>query len=218
MEAELGRIFDFLNKTLFDGRLKPTPFSIQPNKKVSIRFSPESNSIIIGAGFAKMGTQEIPATLLHEMVHVSNFQSGVVDVTANQYHNKEFLEAALGVGLVVIKHKTQGWAITSTFYPRNVVSPNNVRKPSKEKTIARTEAFSEIRVDKVVLRAGRSDIKEKVKERKPPKTYFLKYECDCQPPHNSIRSGRRPDGPNALNIQCLQCKSKFVCVSEGEKS
>jgi hypothetical protein len=43
-----------------------------------------------------------------------------------------------------------------------------------------------------------------------PKQCFLKYICQCSPPHNSIRSGRRPNGPHALHIQCLMCGANFV--------
>lgn len=212
--AELSRIFSILNEKLFDGEIRKVPISIQPKKKVSIKFSPDTNTIVVGSEFTSLDTKEIPSIFLHEMIHIWNFQGGVVDVTTNQYHNKEFLHAALSVGLVVIKHKTQGWSITSTVYPRNVTSPSYVMKPSKEKVVNRVNAFGEIKLDKSIFRVGRSDLREKVKTGRPPKTYFLKYQCKCPPPHNSIRSGRRPDGPNALSIQCMHCKAKFECVTD----
>jgi hypothetical protein len=212
--AELQNVFNILNKALFDEQLKLVPISIQTKKKVSLRYAPDMDAIIVGNEFSTLEYSEIPHVMLHEMIHIRNQQRGVVDVTANQYHNKQFLQVALEVGLVVIKHKTQGWAITSTVYPRNVVERQYIRKPSKEAVTRRDQAFAEIKPDKAIFKVARTELKERMKGEKPPKMYFLKYICNCPPPHNSIRSGRRPDGPNALNIMCMSCRSKFECVTE----
>jgi len=212
--AELERIFGVLNQALFGGELEPVSFAFQPKKKVSLRWMPDVEGMVIGADFSKLEYGEIPGVMLHEMIHISNQQKGLPDVTTNQYHNKNFLELALEVGLVVIKHKTQGWAITSTVYPRNVVERIYIKRPNKEAIRRRNDAFDSIVMDKAIFKAGRADMRERVKSEKPTKTYFLKYQCNCPPPHNSIRSGRRPDGPNALNIQCQNCRSHFECVTE----
>lgn len=214
---ELEKVFQSLNASLFSGKLKPVQIAIQTKKKVSIRWMPDSNALIVGADFPKIEYSEIPNFMLHEMVHIYNAQNGIVDVTANQYHNKSFLQAALNVGLVVIKHKTQGWGITSTIYPRNVVESIYVKRPQKEDIALREAAFSKLNIDKTVFKTARTEIRERLRREKPPKTYFLKYQCNCPPPHNSIRSGRRPDGQNALNIQCLNCRSHFECVSDLEE-
>jgi len=211
---ELERAFDHLNKKLFDGKLAKVQFSIQTKKKTVMRWSPEIDSIAIGVDIVKLEFGEILAVLLHEMIHVSNHQNGTLDVTTNQYHNKYFLQKALAVGLVVIKHKTQGWAITGTIFPRNVVERVYVKKPFKENVTNRFNAFNSIELDKTAYKNLQANIREKIKLEKPTKTFFLKYQCNCLPPHNSIRSGRRPDGPNALNIQCLNCRSQFECVTE----
>jgi hypothetical protein len=192
------------------------PFSVQYKKKVSLRWTPDIEGVVIGSDFLKLEYGEIPCALLHEMIHISNYQCGDVDVTANQYHNKHFLQVALEVGLVVIKHKTQGWAITSTTYPRNVVERIYIKKPNKEAIKRRNDIFDEISIDKTIFKLARAEIRERIKSEKPTKTFFLKYQCNCPPPHNSIRSGRRPDGPNALNIQCLNCRSQFECVTDLE--
>jgi len=212
--AELERIFGVLNQALFGGELEPVSFTLQPKKKVSLRWMPDVEGMIIGADFSKLEYGEIPGAMLHEMIHISNQQKGLPDVTTNQYHNKNFLEAALEVGLVVIKHKTQGWAITSTVYPRNVVERVYIKRPNKDAIRRRNDAFDSVDMDKAIFKAGRADMRDRVRSEKPTKTYFLKYQCNCPPPHNSIRSGRRPDGPNALNIQCLNCRSQFECVTE----
>ena len=215
---EIGRVYEVLNSRLFEGKLKPVKIEIQPRKKVALRYFSESETLVIGSDFTnlKHGApgHEILTALLHEMIHIRNHQNGVVDCTTNQYHNKNFLQSALAVGLVVIKHKTQGWAITTTIYPRNVVDRDYIRKPQKEATLSLMEVFNSIKLDKSICKNARTAIRMKLKEEKPTKNYFLKYVCNCHPPHNSIRSGRRPDGPNALHIQCLDCRSTFVCATE----
>jgi len=212
--SQLEGAYEVLNQAIFEGKLTPVPIVIQPKKKVSLRWMPDIDSLVIGADFPKLLHSEIPGLLLHEMIHVANHQRGLTDVTTNQYHNKNFLLGALAVGLVVIKHKTQGWAITSTVYPRNVVEKVFIKRPNKEAIKRRDDAFDLVKIDKAAFKTGRADIRDRTKAEKPPKTYFLKYQCNCPPPHNSIRSGRRPDGPNALNIQCLNCRSQFECVTE----
>lgn len=212
--SELERAFDHLNKSLFDGKLTSVPFSIQIKKKIVIRWSPEIDSISIGMDVTKLEFGEILVALLHEMIHIANHQAGLPDVTTNQYHNKYFLQQALKVGLVVIKHKTQGWAITGNVFPRNVVERVFIKRPAKENQKARVDAFNSIELDKSAYKDFQADIRDKIKLEKPTKTYFLKYQCNCPPPHNSIRSGRRPDGPNALNIQCQDCRSQFECVTD----
>ena len=131
-----------------------------------------------------------------------------------KYHNKHFLASANQVGLVVIKHKTQGWGITSTVFPRNIVERTFIKRPLKNVIVRRNKVFQEIKLNEKLLTESRVDLQNRIKNEKPVKTFFLKYECNCAPPHNSIRSGRRPDGPNALNIQCMNCLSKFECVTD----
>lgn len=215
--SELEAAYEVLNRSLFEGKLQPVPIVIQPKRKVSLRWMPDIMSLVIGADFTKLEYAEVPGLFLHEIIHVSNYQRGLTDVTTNQYHNKSFLQCALEVGLVVIKHKTQGWAITSTVYPRNVVEKVFIKRPNKDAINRRNDAFDLVKIDKTAFKMGRADVRERIKTEKPPKTYFLKYQCNCPPPHNSIRSGRRPDGPNALNIQCLNCRSQFECVTELEE-
>lgn len=216
---ELLRVFRILNERLFDGKIQEVPVVIQVKKKVSIRYLHDIESLVIGADFTKLECDDIPGVLLHEMIHIFNHQQGTTDVTTNQYHNNSFLKVAINVGLVVIKHKTQGWAITSTVIPRNVVEKDFIVKPNKDAGTKLQQTFEEIKLDKAVFKKGRTEVKQKIEAEKPAKTYFLKYVCNCPPPHNSIRSGRRPDGPNALNILCMNCRSKFECVTElDEKS
>jgi hypothetical protein len=217
--TELERVYELLNEKLFDGKLSPVNIVIgrgadYPKKKVTLRYFNESKSLVVGADFPGLEYGDLPLALLHEMIHIRNAQAEVVDCTTNHYHNKAFLTAALAVGLVVIKHKTQGWSLTTTMYPRNVVQKKYIMKPTRDAATRLGEVFALIKFDKTIFKQAKSEIRQQAKEDKPSKTYFLKYVCNCPPPHNSIRSGRRPDGPNALNIQCQNCHSTFVCVTE----
>lgn len=211
--VELSRVFDILNERLFGSRLTCPSFSIQLKKRVSLRWI-SGSGIILGSDFPNLEYSDLLTTMLHEMIHQDNELAGVTDCTTNQYHNKHFLNSALAIGLVVIKHKTQGWAITTTLYPRNVVEREYVRKPEKAALERCAEAFLAAKLDKVLFRRTCTELRAKLKEEKPPKTFFLKYVCNCPPPHNSIRSGRRPDGPNALNIRCMNCRSELICVND----
>lgn len=57
--------------------------------------------------------EEICGTLLHEMVHLYNLQSGIQDTCRNGlYHNKHFKRAAEEHGLVVSKDVTYGFCFT----------------------------------------------------------------------------------------------------------
>lgn len=208
---EFYRIFDILNESLFENKIEKTPIVIQSKKKVSLRWILESG-IVIGDEFPSLDKSEIPHLLLHQMIHIFNHQNGNSDITINQYHNKHFLKCALDVGLIVIKHKTQGWAITALNYPRNVVDRIYVKKPSKEAIIERDKALALCNFCKDAYKEISSNIRERIKVERPVKTFFLKYECECPAPHNSIRSGRRPDGPNAPNIKCGDCRASFKCV------
>lgn len=212
--GEIERAYDHLNKTLFNKQLEKVSFSIQIKKKVALRWCSESNAIIIGMDIIKLGFEEILGVLLHEMIHIANHQSGIIDVTANQYHNKYFLKLALAVGMMVAKHKTQGWAITSIIFPINLVERIFIKHPTKEAVKTRVDSFDGIKLDKLAYEELQNQIQQKIKQEKPTKTYFLKYQCKCPPPHNSIRSGRRPDGLNVLHIQCLDCRSQFECVTD----
>jgi|GEM_PF-2196538 len=52
-------------------------------------------------------------TLIHEMVHQFNWQRGIFDCTANQYHNKRFRLGCEEAGLNCEKLRNYGWAKTS---------------------------------------------------------------------------------------------------------
>jgi hypothetical protein len=201
--------FEILNKELFRNKLTFVPFVLQRKKKVALKYEAKDKVLYLGSQISDTDESEIPALLLHEMIHIYNDQNDICDVTINQYHNKNFAKVATKVGFYVIRHKTQGWGITSTILPRNITDESNLLIPDNKILDKRISIFEKMEFDDFV--SIKSYILEKNQLEKPVKTFQLKYVCQCSPPHNSIRSGRRPDGNNPLRIMCLDCKSHFVC-------
>lgn len=212
--GEIESAFNHFNKHLFHNKLEKIPVVINPKRKVDLKFVPDSNSILIGYEIFSVHYEDLPSLLLHEMIHVSNFQSKIVDVTTNQYHNKNFCAKAVDVGFIVLRHKAQGWSITTTELPRNIVDENKVQKPNVKVFAAREKAFQNFPLCKISFSDCKKYIKSQASKGKTPKIFQLKYECKCPPPHNSIRSGRRPDGNNPLNILCRDCMSVFEISEE----
>jgi len=209
---ELERLFMHLNKGLFDGRFRLATHVVQPDKKVVFRFvgnTPNSYYITVGGYFGKLKSfKEVLQEYLHEMVHISNWYDHVVDCTTNQYHRREYMDAALKVGFYVSRHKVQGWGITHIDQPRmkNTHSPDT---EVAERLAALIESFS---FNKEIFQNSRDEIKRLANT--PRKVCFLKYVCQCSPPHNSIRSGRRPDGLYPLKIRCEDCNAFFVLADK----
>lgn len=204
---ELSNTFDLFNSKLFNNKLKKVQFVVQPKRKIDLKYFHDLNQIIIGCD--DLDFEDLPSLILHEMVHIYNHQNETVDVTTNQYHNKSFYSVAVEVGFIVIRHKTQGWSITLTKMPRNVVDESKIKKPDSAVFTKRAKLFDNIPVTSLAFLDFQKFIRNKSINTRTTKVFQLKYECKCPPPHNSIRSGRRPDGNNPLNIFCRDCKSVF---------
>ncbi len=203
---QLEKAFKILNTQLFSDKLQSPEFVLHAKKKVIVRWIPERQQLVVGGDLAKVDSTAFLAHLLHEMVHIYNHERGIVDCRSNQYHNKFFCTAAIDVGLIVVYNKTHGWGVTtinSTKYADAVI-------PTEESKLRREQAFAAAKIDKSVFQGGKS-LLSKAGRRNRQTTYFLKYKCTCPGPHNSIRSGRRPDGDHPLNIRCLDCGANFVC-------
>lgn len=199
---EIERAYLSLNKSLFSDGLRVPTFTMSPSKKGVVHFVPEDFEIFIGCDVAKVDQEAFLLHLLHEMVHVSSFQKGIVDCRQGQYHNIKFRDAALAVGLTVTRDRSHGWGLTSLG-----VASGDKQEPTVEASKRREKAFTSASLDEKIFKKVQKKI---VASRK--RTFFLKYECNCTPPHNSIRSGRRPDGEHPLDIKCMCCNSNFRCV------
>lgn len=56
---------------------------------------------------------DVVETLLHEAAHAMNFERGIRDCSASQYHNQKFQVAAEELGLLVAKVPHYGFALTA---------------------------------------------------------------------------------------------------------
>jgi len=120
---ELERAYRFFNQELFGGAL---------DAKVIITIQSRGRKSVLGwhwAGKWKNGdttslaeinlsaedlkTGDPYEILIHEMAHHLNFQRGIRDVSANQYHNLHFKKAAEDAGLLVTKAGRAGFGITA---------------------------------------------------------------------------------------------------------
>lgn len=207
MKATLSQMFHHLNHQLFNNVLTPPTIEYSLNRPYAIRWEMKGNILHIGRAVVRNHFDQVVCDLVHEMIHMFNGLKGIEDIARNQYHNKQFMDTANSFGLYVQQHKRHGWSITSVHKPNG---PEAVYNP--------TPAAAE-RLGKVVQELSNSILGYKsevmvvhrlLKETKPPKCYFLKYCCQCEPPYNSIRSGRRPDSKNALDVWCKKCGEQFV--------
>jgi hypothetical protein len=204
---QLACAFRQLNNLFIDKLPLPT-FVVNPKKNFIFRFEGEPFHIVIGSGFEKAVLREILDDLLHQMCHVVNHVARLRDTTIKDYHNRKFLNIALSVGLTAIKDKNYGWATTSD--PQS--TGKNVVFPPAEFNEKREEIFQDLAVE--FNTSALTEAQEAIASlpRRSSKNYFLKYTCSCDPPHNSFRSGRRPDGAHSLNVLCMDCLSLFKCV------
>lgn len=120
--AELERLFDCF-APLFGKDLKKAVITIQSNgRKANVlgwfwadRWSNKENlypEINLSAEFLKRDSTEIAHTLIHEMVHLWNWQNDIKDCNINGYHNKKFLKACEEIGLGVEEKGSKGYNMT----------------------------------------------------------------------------------------------------------
>ena len=213
MINQLNVVYNKLNKKLFQNKLPRPLFRIDITSKPVFRYRGiQSNEIIIGSEFSTVSYDDIFDNLLHVMVHIANYESGIEDCTLNQYHKKEFCKLALEKGLVVIKVPSRGWGMTTSR--KKIWSKHKAdctRHPDKKATKFRENVYKNLELNSVIFSQFKKELKNKISAISR-KQFQLKYVCSCPPPHNSIRSGRRPSGENRLNIKCLDCGSKFKVV------
>jgi predicted SprT family Zn-dependent metalloprotease len=118
---ELYRMFDYFNNAIYGGQLNKPIITIASKRnaygwctvsKVWEDGKTQYYEIGITAEFLNRSYDEISETLMHEMVHLYNFQNGVKDCSG-KIHNKKFKEEAQKRFLNVEKMERYGWAETS---------------------------------------------------------------------------------------------------------
>jgi len=207
LSEELKKVFQHFNECLFNNVLRVPEHVFQPDKKVVFQFQPNFGNIIVGLEMAGLSLPELLNYYLHQMVHIYNYHKEIIDCTSNQYHNKHFLKAAIGIGLFVSHYKNQGWSSTSLARPNA-----EFYSPSEESQKKLQEAIKALKIDELLWKTALKEVASIRKNRKP-KQCFLKYVCEC-PSHNSIRSGRRPNGKFPLKARCDICGAAYKYVEE----
>lgn len=203
---ELQTIFDRFNNDLFSGSLAVCPFIINTRRNCTFRFDPSTYHMVVGSNFERGGLRDMMDAMLHQMCHINCKLHGISECTSNSYHNKKFRDQALAVGLICgCNH--HGWRKVTSTTANLTDGLREIAHPEKAVFDKREKIYLELMgsVDKVKIEGA----KRELEGRQSKKSFFLKYVCGCPSPHNSIRSGRRPDGKNRLNIICGDCLQPF---------
>ena len=134
----------------------------------------------------------IADTLLHEMVHYSNWLRGIRDCSSNQYHNKKFKRECENIGLVCRRMGWRGWADTD-------LTPE--LEELVDKCALSEDAFSIFRVDPN-RRPGNAEPMFEIPKRKEK---LAKWSCYCRPPLNV-----RVAAGHTLDARCNRCGCAFT--------
>lgn len=121
--AFLEDAYDVLNIKYFEGALPKAVITIQSSPKAYGHFTPwdawkENDTgykeINLGAETLNRPIENVIATLIHEMVHFSNWCSNIKDCSrGGYYHSKKFKIEAEKRGLIIEYDKTIGYSPTS---------------------------------------------------------------------------------------------------------
>lgn len=199
--SEVSRIFSKLDAELFENRIPTPAFRWNPQKKYSIRFEVGEDGdemIVVGAGARDETQTGITICIIREMIHLDHHYKHIIGRTSNQYHNRKFMFSALKLGFGVDRG-AKGWSELR-------IDRGKLPEKSPDASAARRldAILASFTFDESVL----ASLKDRPSERKARKFQY-KFICNCPPPYNSIRSGRRPEHARALNAMCLDCGATF---------
>lgn len=190
---ELYRIFDLLNKNIFNNKLEKSVILIESTRKNTLghctvnRLWANKNikkgkcyyEISISAEHLNRPVEEIVATLLHEMIHLHCSLNDIKDTSNNHvYHNKRFKIEAKNHGLIIECAPTIGWSVTTL----------------QESTKKLIDTF---KINEKLFEYYRAT------PARPVMASIIrnKYECPCGIGINSTKE---------LNIICGYCKKPFI--------
>jgi len=178
---------------LFNDEIKPCAITIQSKGRKNAyawcstderwqNGNPESavQEINFSAEYLNRPVKDMFRTLIHELVHAFNSQSGIRDYSGHGYHNSKFKTKCEEVGLTVqYRCKKYGWSdLTIT-----------------EGGIA-DKLFSTLEIDKTVFNYARLEISKK---KKAP-TKMKKWSCGC----TNVRCAVE------LSAECQDCGNEFI--------
>ena len=140
---EIESYFSIINDRYYAGQLQKPVITVSPDTKNRAfdwctswkAWKQESNDgaegyyeINICADYLNRPFIEVIGTLMHEMVHLWNIQTGVKDTSrAGTYHNGKFKEAAEAHGLILTKDSKYGW-IGRDLNPEAEAFINSIKK------------------------------------------------------------------------------------------
>lgn len=121
---QLEKMFRLLNADFFNNALDTPIITVTPTSKAYAHYTPwnaweskdeHKREINIASGTLNRPLEAICASLLHEMCHMYNDTIlNTADTSrGNTYHNKYFKHTAEHHGLIVERHPTYGYCITS---------------------------------------------------------------------------------------------------------
>lgn len=123
---ELHRLFNFLNDRFFGGELPEPSILVQTNGKrkgvmgwcttkpiwSDKERTVKKHELTVCSEYLNINTEDIIATMLHEMVHLYCSINEIKDCTrGGTYHNKRFKQEAEARGLTVEYHEKVGWGL-----------------------------------------------------------------------------------------------------------
>lgn len=182
--SELYKAFDYFNKNLFGNKLPKVVIVLQTKGKNPAYgwFTPakvwtgreednfERHEISISTEHINRENIEIIGTLIHEMIHLYNFENKIKDVSRqNRYHNKKFMDSALKFGMIEAgKHDKIGYLVKPNPINQYIKNIEEHFNAIKFNSISRLDAASKGK-DK-----GEDPTESKVKNKK----YIVRCE-DC---------------------------------------
>ena len=195
----LNKIFDLLNAEFFESALSRPTITIQSTPRAYGHFSLREDTWLsklgathelnLGAGALARPIENVAATLLHEMVHLYCYESGIKDTSRGfTYHNKRFKAAAESHGLIVDHHDKYGWSIT---HPSDALLDFVLETGLTDILIFRNE-YNGISI------SGTGTHSSSGTPILPKKSSSRKYICPCC--RNSVRATK------VVNIACLDCQ------------
>ena len=202
----LEKMFRILNNKYFGGKLEEPIITVQSTPRAcghvtvgkSWRKGQEHrHELNIGAGTLDRPIESIVSTLLHEMVHLWNLQTGVKDCSrGGAYHNKRFKQAAEERDLIISYDGTIGWSIT---------------EPSDQLLeFIIEQGWCDIQMNRIEWQyiptgAGADNKTGAVTPTTTGKpSHTRKYQCPCC--GNSVRATKQ------VNIMCIDCNMQMKIV------
>lgn len=234
----LQQAYGWMNSELFDNRL-PHVWLVTHRHAGSYGYAARNrfrnkednenlvHELALNPDYFYRSTREVLATLLHEMCHIEQYCYGTP--SRGGYHNKEWGEMMIRVGLMPCAHDCWGavdedgkliegmkWKATGQAVGHVIIKGGPADQVISDiETIIGRINFTDAWVNPVI--SGDGDGDEGQTGAKPPKTRRaepksrknkVKYTCPC---------GNNVWGKPGLHIACFECQADFVSEEEEEE-